>query len=250
MSRLRPERRPDDAGVRRKLAELRRRGYNFDPADLSRCAPGDGWRRDDLRRTLGAERPGPPEPGGRWEIARRLMWGYEFADPSIVYAFYDRDEPLEGRTMLLELRFRGLLRIDVGTRVAEVYDGERIDDAGAARVWGWAYRTLEGHLEQGQMAWEVWKRLDTGRVEFRIAACSRPASDPSPILRLGFRLFGRREQMVFLHSTLERMARLTETAVRDGGRAAVHRDAETLTARSGFATAPAHHDLAARLPTP
>jgi uncharacterized protein (UPF0548 family) len=250
MFRLRAERRPDDADVRRKLAELSRRGYNFDPAELAACSPTDGWRRDHLRRTLGVERPGPPDPNGRWEIGRRLMWGYEFADPSIVYAFYERDEPLEGRTMLLELRFRGLLRFDVGTRVAEVYDDERVDDGGPARVWGWAYRTLEGHLEQGQMAWEVWKRLDSGEVEFRIEACSRPASDPSPILRLGFRVFGRHEQKVFLHSTLERMARLTETAVRDGGHAAVHQDAETLTARGGFATAPAHHDLADRLPAP
>jgi uncharacterized protein (UPF0548 family) len=220
----------------RRLQRLRGRGYNFDPE-----GPHDaGWHHDDLRQPLEPEAPGPPVPGGSFEIARRLMLGYEFADPSIVHAFYDPDEPLEGRTMLLEIRFHGLLRFHVGTRVSSVYEEER----DGAHVWGWAYRTLEGHLEQGQMNWEVSKQLDSGAVEFRIHAYSRRATDPNPILRLGFRLFGRREQLAFLRSTLRRMERLTAAALR-GER--VHEDAEELTARSGFDTRPAHDRLARRV---
>ena len=30
------------------------------------------------------------------------------------------------------------------------------------RIWGWSYRTLQGHLEMGQMDYEVWKWLDDG----------------------------------------------------------------------------------------
>lgn len=236
------ERSLSDPGVQRKLAALRRRGYNYDPARPA----ASGWHRDDLCQPLPAEAAGPPEPGGSWEAARRLMLGYEFADPSIVRAYYDPDEPLDGRTMLLELRLHGLLHFDAGTRVAAVYDEERTRDGRRARVWGWAYRTLAGHLEMGEMDWEVWKWLDSGRVEFRIHACSRPAPDPNLVVRLGFRLFGRREQLAFLHSTLRRMARLTETALREESGEPVRQEAERLTARRGSGTAPARDELARR----
>ena len=63
-----------------------------------------------------------------------------------------------------------------------------------ARVWGWNYRTLEGHVEIGQMDWEVWKWLDDGHVEFRVHAVSRPALIPNPIVRLGFHLLRDRER--------------------------------------------------------
>jgi hypothetical protein len=145
--------------------------------------------------------------------------------------------------MLLQLRFHGL-RFHGGVRVSEVYDDERQRDGRTARVWGWAYQTLEGHLEMGQMDWQVWKWLDTGRVEFRIHAYSRVAPDRNPIVRLGFRLFGRREQLAFLHSTLERMRRLTETALREGGGEPVRRTADELTARRAWGTGRASSRLA------
>ena len=95
------------------------------------------------------------------------------------------------------------------------------------------------------MDWQVWKWLDTGQVEFRIHAYSRCAPDRNPIVRLGFRLFGRREQLAFLHSTLVRMRRLTETALREGGGEPIRRAAEELTARRAWSTGPAHSRLAA-----
>jgi len=225
----------------RRLERLRHRGVNFDPS--GEHGPAQGWRVDRLCQALPGEPPGEPLPDGSWEIARRLMSGYEFADPSIVRATYDPDEPLDGRTMLLELRFRGL-RFHVGVRVARVYEELRTEGDRSARVWGWAYRTLEGHLEQGEMAWEVWKWLEAGEVQFRIHAYSRRATDVNPILRLGFRLFGRREQVAFLRSTQRRMVLLTEAALRDGD---VHRAAEESTARPSRDTARVHDVLHARL---
>lgn len=225
----------------RRLAAMRSRALNYDPT--GEHTPATGWRVDDLCRPLPGEPPGEPVPGGSWEIARRLMWGYEFADPSIVRAAYDPDEPLEGRTMVLELRFRGL-RYHAGVRVARVYDERREHDGRTARVWGWAYRTLEGHLEQGEMEWEVWKWLDSGAVEFRIHAYSRRARDVNPVLRLGFRLFGRREQVAFLRSTQRRMLRLTEEALRGGD---VHGAAEASTARPARGTARVHDVLRERV---
>jgi uncharacterized protein (UPF0548 family) len=232
-----------DLAVDRDVTRLRGLGPNFDPARGEDCVPENGWHVDDLWQALPPEPPGPPVEGGSWEIAQRLMRGYEFADPSIVRAAYDPDEPLDGRTMLLELRFHGL-RFHGGVRVSEVYDEELEREGRTARVWGWAYQTLEGHLEMGQMNWEVWKWLDSGQVEFRIHAYSKRAPDRNPLVRFGLRLFGRREQLAFLHSTLKRMRGLTETALREGGGEPLRRQARELTARRAWDTGEEHSRLA------
>ena len=92
-------------------------------------------------------------------------------------------------------------------------------DGRPVRRWGWNYRTLQGHLEMGQMDYEVRKWLDSGQVDFRIHAFSRPAHIPNPVIRLGFRLFARRVQRRFARNACLRMARLT--AARAGRRAGV-----------------------------
>jgi uncharacterized protein (UPF0548 family) len=198
--------------IRRALTGLGEREVNFDPTRLSELARGDPWHIDDYRRELPPEPPGPPVAGGSFEIARRLMRDYEFADPGVVRAFYDRDAPLEGRDMLLEIRFAGL-RFPVGLRVAVVHDETCEVEGRPLRLWGWAYRTLEGHLERGQMDYQVWKWLDDGRVEFRVHAVSEIAEIDNPLVRLGFRIFGRREQVRFARRCAERMVRLTEAAL-------------------------------------
>jgi uncharacterized protein (UPF0548 family) len=191
------------ARARALLADLRERDVNFD-ADR----PREGWHVDELSQPLARERPGPPEPGGAWERAQDLMRHYQVADPAIVRAFYDDSEPLRGRTMLLELRL-WRLRFPVGVRVDAVYDEERSVDGRSVRVSGWSYRTLEGHLEMGELSWEVWKWQDSGAVEFRIHAFSRAAPTDSLLVRLGFRLFGRREQLRFYRHACARMASMT-----------------------------------------
>jgi uncharacterized protein (UPF0548 family) len=120
--------------------------------------------------------------------------------------------------MLLEGRFWGL-RFHFGVRVGGLVDEELAADGRPLRRWGWNYRTLQGHLEMGQMDYEVRKWLDSGEVEFRIHAFSRPAHIPNPVIRLGFRLFGRRVQRRFARHACQRMARLT--AARARARAAV-----------------------------
>jgi uncharacterized protein (UPF0548 family) len=197
---------------RQALAELRRREVNFDVSRRAEHMPQNGWHADDVRQALPSEPPGVPSPGGSWETARAIARNYDFADPSIVRGVFDRDEPLEQRTMLLILQFHRL-RIYVGVRVGDVYDEERMLDGRRGRVSGWNYRTLEGHVEQGEMNWEVWKFPETGDVLFRVASFSRPAPRSNLLVRLGFRLFGRREQLRFLALTADRMARLTEKQV-------------------------------------
>jgi uncharacterized protein (UPF0548 family) len=204
-------RQPRDRG--KALAELGTRKVNFDPARRTEYTPENGWYADDVRRELPPEPPGEPVPAGSWETARRIARNYDFADPSIVEGVFDRHQPLEDRTMLLVLHFHSL-RIHVGVRVGDVYDENRELDGRPGRVFGWNYRTLEGHVEKGQMDWQVWKFPETGRVLFRIHSFSRPAGGGNLLVRTGFRLFGRREQLRFLELTAERMARLTEERAR------------------------------------
>lgn len=213
--------------ARRELESLRDRPVNFLAG-----FEGAGWTTDKYCCPLPPEPPGEPVPGGSWQIGQRLLHGYEFADPSRVRAVYRTDTPLEGRDMLLEIRFVGL-RFDVGVRVGGVHDETRQIDGRAVRVWGWSYRTLEGHLETGEMTYEVWKWRESGEVEFRIHRVSRPAQIPNPLVRLGFRLFGRREQVRFAHRACTRMLQLTQVEL--GQRReedAVPRAAEALAAKT------------------
>jgi uncharacterized protein (UPF0548 family) len=204
---------PPDAHARRALADLAHRPLNFDLVRLPQMVRAGGWHQDHLREPLGREAPGEPVPGGPWEQARRVMIDYQSADPAIVRAIFDPTTPLAGRDMLLQVRF-GFLRLHAGVRVGDVYEDERDENGHAARVSGWNYRTLAGHFEQGEMAYEVWKWLDSGDVEFHIRAVSKVADSGNPLVRLGFRLIGRRRQLRFYRSALARMAALVRASMR------------------------------------
>jgi uncharacterized protein (UPF0548 family) len=189
------------------LADLAGRPLNFDPAELAGATAKAGWHLDDYREPLAAEPPGEPLAGGSFEIACRLMSDYAFADPSIVRAVFDPAAGLANRNMLLQVRF-GPLRFFFGCRVGAVTDEARTVDGRPVRVWGWSYGTLAGHVERGQMDWEVWKWLDDGSVDFRIHVVSRRARVRNPIVRLGFRLVGRRQQTRFARRACARMREL------------------------------------------
>jgi uncharacterized protein (UPF0548 family) len=204
---------PGGRRAERALAGLANRRLNFDPRDAEVAPPAEGWRRDDVRERLPREAPGPPAPGGSWEAARRVVASYEFPDPAIVRGIYRPGTPLLGRDILLEMRLAGL-RFHGGVRVDRVEDETRDTDGRAARVWGWSYVTLEGHPEAGRRAYEVWKWLDTGAVEFRTHAVSRSASR-NPLVRLAFRVIGRRRQRLFVRRACERAALLTRLELAD-----------------------------------
>ena len=197
-----------DLDTRAGLERLRPKRLNFAPENRAEYIEGTGWQIDHYRQPLPAEGPGLPTRGGSWDIARRLATVYEFVDPSLVRAYFDPQEPLDTRNMLLEVHFWGL-RIYVGVRSGGIRDGMREDGGGEARVWSWSYMTLEGHFEMGQIDYEVWKWLDSGKVEFQIRAYSRPAPIDDLFVRVGFLLFGRRKQKEFARRACERMMKLT-----------------------------------------
>ncbi len=199
------------AGARtaRRLAALAERQVNFDAGDVDSLVAEQGWRVDDLVEPLPHEGSGPPAEGGSWGVARGTMDAYQLADPRVVTAFYDESAPMSGRDMLLRIRFAGL-RLWVGVRIGEVYERTLELDGRQAHVFGWSYRTLEGHFEAGQMHYEVWKWLDTGDVEFHLRAISQPAKRGPWLLRTGFRLLGRPHQLRFYRQVCRRAKRLTE----------------------------------------
>ncbi len=197
------------------LESLRGRKINYDPARAPQDGVPDGhWHVDSGDALIGHEPSGPPVPEGPWQVACRLVRQYEFAEPRILRALYRGDDELLGRDMLLQGRFAAL-RFYLGVRVTEVIDENRDENGVQQRVWGWSYQTLEGHLEQGRLRYEVIKNLGTGTVVFRVSGYSRQAPIPRPVIRWGFRLFGRRTQRRFYRNVLERMRNLVGAAQRN-----------------------------------
>jgi uncharacterized protein (UPF0548 family) len=231
-----------DPRAREALDALHDKAVNFDVAGAR-----VDWRVDDYRQPLPSEHPGPPQPGASWSIARDLVHDYEFADPKIIRAIYYPERPLANRDILLEGRFLGL-RFRFGCRVGGVIDDHRTIEGRRTRVWGWNYRTLQGHLEMGQMDYEVWKWLDSGEIEFRIHVLSKPAPISSPLIRVGFLMFGRLMQIRFARRACRRMARLVEEELEKGatGRivSTVERAAEGVTvaplSEAGSSLEPSH----------
>ena len=187
----------------RELATLPGRGYNFDPAVLDHLDGLPGWHIDHDGRVLPSERPGDPVDGGSFLSAKSVLKRYEFADQKLIRAAFRTDQGFDGRNMLLEGRFFGL-RFPMGVRIGGVVDEDTEMDFRPVRRFAWRYRTLEGHLERGQMDYELLKWRDTGAVELRIRACSARAPIRNPVVRLGFRLFARRRQLRFYERALER----------------------------------------------
>ncbi|MDX1665350.1 MAG: DUF1990 family protein [Candidatus Promineifilaceae bacterium] len=192
---------------RAQIERLKGLPINFDLTKKHTYTEESGWKIDNWLVELPPEPPGEPVEGGSWETAKQIVHDYEFPDPDIVSGFFAPDDPLGDRVLLLEARWL-FLTFQFGTRVGDLIDEVRQTEAGPARVWGYSYRTLEEHIEMGEMTFEVWKFLESGRVEFRIHAYSRAAASANPILRLGFRIFGRPLQKRYARRALERMQQL------------------------------------------
>jgi uncharacterized protein (UPF0548 family) len=206
--------------ARAALLRLRGAPLNFDVQRRAEYTVAAGWKLDDHRQALPSEPPGPPLEHGSWAACRGLVASYAFADPSIVRAVYDADQPPERRDMLLEGRFYGL-RFLLGLRVGGVEDQTVTVDGRPVRRWSWNYRTLHGHLEMGEMTYSVVKWIDTGEVEFRIAAYSKAAHIPNPLVRVGFALFGRHMQRRFARTALRRMHRMVSDELASASTASV-----------------------------
>ncbi|RZT85030.1 uncharacterized protein DUF1990 [Pseudonocardia sediminis] len=183
-----------------ELDALKHRSINFDHADSPTDDDHGDWHVDLGVAAVGTEAPGPPEPDGVWETACRIVRDYQFTDHGRLRGIFRPSDELMGRDMLLQGRF-AMMRFYLGVRVTDIVDTEQ----DGHRVWGWTYETLEGHLEQGRLTYEVDKDLATGDVVFRIRAFSRRSPVPNPFYRFGFTIFGRAVQLEFYHHAGQRI---------------------------------------------
>ena len=196
-----------------RLASYDHAKVNYDFSRQSEYTAASGWRLDDYATDLPAEAPGPPTAHGAFEAAQDVLRRYAFPPPKLITGIFKPDEPLENRTMLLRAQFLGF-SFWFGVKVSEVTDeAARPTPSGPERVWGYGYRTLEGHFERGQIDFTIHKNLATGAVDFRIHAVSQTGRIRNPFYWLGFRLFGRRLQRRFARESLARMRQLVGEAL-------------------------------------
>ncbi|MDB5235418.1 MAG: hypothetical protein JWR44_2411 [Hymenobacter sp.] len=186
---------------------------NYDFTRQSEYTSATGWRLDDYETDLPAEAPGPPAEHGSFAAAQDVLRRYAFPPPDLITGIFAPDGPLENRIMLLRAQFL-FFNFYFGVRVSEVTDeAARETPAGPERVWGYGYRTLEGHFERGQIDFTIHKNLTTGTVQFRIHAVSQLGQIRNPFYWVGFRLFGRMLQRKFARESLRRMREMVAAAL-------------------------------------
>lgn len=203
---------PDAAAAARLLSRYKARlltfeqaPINFDAERLAEYSPTTGWNVDDYELALPPERPGPPQPNGSFAAAQTVLRRYSFPPPDLLTGIFDPSQPLENRLMLLRGRFLGI-SFWFGVRVGGVWDEPREGAEGPEQVWGYFYRTLEGHFERGQINFTLHKNLASGKVTFRMHAVSQTGRIRNPFYWLGFKLFGRRLQRRFAHESMRRLS--------------------------------------------
>ncbi|MDO7853624.1 DUF1990 domain-containing protein [Hymenobacter convexus] len=181
---------------------------NYDFSRQNEYTSATGWRLDDYETDLPAEAPGTPEAAGSFAAAQEVLRRYAFPPPDLITGYFDPNVPLEKRIMVLRAHFL-VFNFYFGVRVSEVTDEAARDTPnGPERVWGYGYRTLEGHFERGQIDFTIHKNLTTGAVQFRIHAVSQSGQIRNPFYWLGFKLFGRMLQRKFARESLRRMREL------------------------------------------
>ncbi len=198
---------------RARLAAYAHAKVNYDYEQQHEYTSATGWRLDDYATDLPAEAPGPPASAGPFAAAQDVLRRYAFPPPDLITGYFAPDGPLEKRVMVLRAHFL-VFSFWFGVRVSDVIDeAARPSPAGPERVWGYGYRTLEGHFERGQIDFSIHKNLTTGAVQFRIHAVSQLGSIRNPFYWLGFKLFGRMLQRRFAHQSLARMRGLVADAL-------------------------------------
>ena len=186
---------------------------NYDFNRQSEYTNATGWRLDDYETDLPPEAPGPPAAAGAFAAAQDVLRRYAFPPPNLITGIFKPDGPLENRIMLLRAHFL-VFNFYFGVRVSEVTDeAARTTPTGPERVWGYGYRTLEGHFERGQIDFTIHKNLTSGAVQFRIHAVSQPGQIRNPFYWVGFKLFGRRLQRRFAYESLRRMKEMVAAAL-------------------------------------
>ncbi|MFP2928794.1 DUF1990 family protein [Pyxidicoccus sp. 3LG] len=188
-----------------RLKRARGLERNF-PDSSSEMTLDSGWSQVRSDGVLGHEPPGLPRPEGLFERSRKVLETFDFSDPRIVRWHFDAEEPLHGRTVLLELKsLAQKLRYLCAVRVG----GTRLEHGETCSIYGFSFETLGEHIEAGREWFLLKKDHGSGEVRFTIEAAWRPGQFPNWWSRLGFSLVGRRYQRAWHRLTHVRLRELT-----------------------------------------
>jgi uncharacterized protein (UPF0548 family) len=195
-----------------RLAEIERMAPTVDLAKRDSYVAAAGWQVDAREIQLPGEPPGVPLPDASFAIACRILSDYSFPPARLIRGRFDPRVPLEQRAMLLTATYLWM-RFELPVRVSRVLDETRDGAGGREQVWGYSYQTLAGHIERGEISFEIIKTVATGLVRFRIHSFSQTGHIANLIHRLGFRFVGRRLQARFAVESLRNMQRLVSGAL-------------------------------------
>lgn len=201
-----------DARLLARLAEISALEPTVDVAKRDSYVEASGWHVDAREIALPSESPGEPEADGAFAIASRVLLEYGFTPRRLIRGSFDPQAPLAARPMLLTATFLWMT-FELAVRVTRVIDERRAGKSGEEAVWGYSYQTLAGHLERGEITFEVRKQLSTGDVHFHIHSYSQTGHISNLIHRIGFRIVGRRLQRRFAEESLQNMRTLVMQAL-------------------------------------
>lgn len=164
-------RKPDRASIDRWLAEQRNRSFNYPEAGATReTPPARGY---DVDRYTGLLGHGEAVYERAVAAIRELrMWDFDWIQ------LCWPDTPVEVGAVLATLTRQVGLWFLNPCRI--VY---RVDEQAPSRRYGFAYGTLQGHVERGEERFTVEQRAEDGAVWYEIMAFSRPAHW---LVRLGY----------------------------------------------------------------
>lgn len=216
-----PDRLSVDDRLLARLAEIDRMQPTVDLAKRDSYVAAAGWQVDAREVALPGELPGPPLPDASFAIACSILSEYSFPPSRLIRGRFDPRVPLARRSMLLTATYLWM-RFELPVRVSRVIDESREGAAGREQVWGYSYQTLAGHIERGEISFEIVKTLATGLVRFRIHSFSQTGHIANLLHRIGFRFVGRRLQARFAVESLRNMQRLVAGALTTGTNATTH----------------------------
>ncbi|MES3034338.1 MAG: DUF1990 family protein [Gemmatimonadota bacterium] len=218
---------PLDEKLAKRLAEIGLMEPTIDLTKRDSFVAAAGWHLDAREAPLPSEEPGPPMKDGPFAAACAILTQYTFPPSRLIRGRFDPAAPLANRAMLLTARFLWMT-FELPVRVSRVIDLTRDGRDGKEYAWGYSYQTLAGHLERGEITFEIVKQLATGAVAFRIHSFSQTGHIANLVHRVGFRIVGRRLQQRFAEESLRNMQLQVGAAVaapdvttgRDGARRA------------------------------
>lgn len=179
----------------------------IDLAQRDTYVPETGWHRDSREAPLPSEAPGAPELNGVFAAACHILEQYSFPPARLIRGRFDPIAPLANRAMLLTARYLWMT-FELPVRVSRIIDVTRVGVNGTEQAWGYSYQTLAGHLERGEITFEIVKQITSGEIAFRIHSFSQTGQITNPFYRLGFWIVGRKLQRRFAEESLRNMQRL------------------------------------------